>query len=297
MKNLVLKGTMTALITPFQKDGSVDFSALEKLINFQIESGVECLVVCGSTGESATLTIKEKQAIIIKAIEFSAGRVPIIAGTGSNDTQMTMDMTLIAKEYGASAALIVAPYYNKPSQDGLFEHYKIVADRVDIPIILYNVPGRTGVNITAATQLKLANACKNIVATKEASADLEQMMFIIKNAPEHFSLLSGDDALTIPIISVGGKGVISVISNYAPKQFSEMVRLALKGKNKEALAIHYNLLEMMDLNFIETNPVPVKTILSMMGYAKEIFRLPLLPAKADTKKKLKAALQKAQLID
>jgi 4-hydroxy-tetrahydrodipicolinate synthase len=296
MKSLNLKGTITAIITPFQKDGTVDFDNLERIINFQIDNGVEGLVVCGSTGESATLTTKEKQAIIIKSLEFAKGRIPIIAGTGSNDTQVTLDMTLIAKELGAAAALIVAPYYNKPSQDGLFEHYKLIADSVDIPIILYNVPGRTGCNITADTQIKLANSCKNIVATKEASADLEQMMFIIKNSPEHFTLLSGDDALTIPIISIGGKGVISVISNYAPKQFSDLVRFALKGKNKEALEIQYNLLELMDLNFVETNPVPVKTIMTMLGYSKDVFRLPLLPAKADTKKKLKAALQKAGII-
>ncbi len=296
MGKLTLTGTTTALVTPFKRDGSVDYDSLQKLIELQIENKVEAICVCGSTGESATLTIKEKQAIIIKSVEYADGKVPIIAGTGSNDTEMAMNLSVTAKEYGADGILVVTPYYNKPTQEGLFEHYKIIADNSPLPIILYNVPGRTGVNMLPETQLKIVDACPNVVATKEASGDLIQMMEIIKNAPDGFSLLSGDDALAIPAISIGAKGVVSVISNYAPLQFGNLVRLALKGKYKEALKIHYELFDLMELNFIESNPTPVKAIMSIMGMIKPTIRLPLLLLKKENEKKIKDALKKANLI-
>ncbi|MGB9771743.1 MAG: 4-hydroxy-tetrahydrodipicolinate synthase, partial [Candidatus Kapaibacteriota bacterium] len=280
-------GTFTALITPFNNKGEVDFKALKKLIDFQIENGVDGVVVCATTGESATLSLKEKQAIIIKSVEFAKDRIPIIAGTGTNETELTLDLTIFAKEHGASACLLVAPYYNKPNQDGLYEHFRLVATTVDIPIILYNVPSRTGVNISDSTQIRLAKDCPNIVATKEASGNLEQIMNIIADAPANFSVLSGDDSLTLPILALGGKGVVSVISNYAPRQFSEMVRLALQNKIEEARAIHYNLLELMKLNFIEPNPIPVKYIMSLLGFTKEMYRLPLLPLSNQVKNKIK----------
>lgn len=293
MSNFTPVGTFTALITPFNRKGEVDFKALRKLIDFQIENGVDGIVVCATTGESATLSLKEKQAIIIESVEQAAGRVPIVAGTGTNETELSLNMTIFAKEHGASACLLVAPYYNKPNQDGLYEHFRLIATQVDIPIILYNVPGRTGVNISAQTTIRLARDCPNIVATKEASGNLEQIMKIISQAPKNFSVLSGDDALTLAIIALGGKGVVSVTSNYAPKEFSEMVRLALQNKIDKAREIHYRLLELMELNFIEPNPIPVKYIMSLLGYTKEVYRLPLLPLKPEEKKKIKEAMKKA----
>lgn len=292
-----IKGTITALITPFKKDLSVDFDALKKLIDFQIEGGVEGLVICGSTGESATLSSKEKLACITTAIEHNAGRVTIIAGTGSNNTQESADLTMLAKQIGADASLLVAPYYNKPTQEGLYYHYKTIADSVkDLPIIMYNVPGRSGVNINPEIQIKLAEDCKNIVATKEASGNLEQIMHIIKFAPKNFIVLSGDDALTLPVVYMGGQGVISVISNFAPRMFSDSVRFAIAGKAKQANELHYKLFDLMKLNFIESNPIPVKSALSIMGYCKEYYRLPLTPIKPENKKMLKDALKDAGLI-
>lgn len=297
MKNFRPVGTFTALITPFTRKGEVDFKALRRLIDFQIENGVDGIVVCATTGESATLSLKEKQAIIIEAVEHVNGRVPVVAGTGTNETELSLNMTIFAKEHGADACLLVAPYYNKPNQDGLYEHFRLIATSVDIPLILYNVPGRTGVNISAATQIRLAQDCPNIVATKEASGNLEQIMKIIKNAPSNFSVLSGDDALTLAIIALGGKGVVSVVSNYAPKQFSQMVQLALQNKLEKARDIHYNLLELMELNFIEPNPIPVKYVMSLLGFTKEVYRLPLLPLNNDAKKKIKESLKKAKILD
>lgn len=296
MKNLSLQGTITALITPFNQKGEVDFDALKKLIDFQIEKGIDGILVCGSTGESATLTLKEKMSIISRAVEYADGRTPVIAGTGSNETHATMDLSFFAKEHGADAVLIVAPYYNKPTQQGVFEHYRLIAEHVDIPQIIYNVPGRTGLNILPETQLKIAETCKNVIATKEASGNLEQMMKIVKNAPDHFSLLAGDDALTLPIISIGGKGIISVISNYAPDKLCACVNSALNGDFNKAKELHYELLELMQLNFIESNPIPVKSALAMMGYAEEIYRLPLLEIQPENKEKLKIAMKKIGIL-
>ncbi|MFY8159869.1 MAG: 4-hydroxy-tetrahydrodipicolinate synthase [Candidatus Kapaibacteriota bacterium] len=290
------KGTITALVTPFKDDLSIDFEKLKKLIDFQINEGIDALVIAGTTGESATLSSKEKLALIIQAIEFADGKIPIIAGTGSNNTAETIDMTLLAKEHGADAVLLVAPYYNKPSQEGLYYHYKAIADAVDIPQIIYNVPSRSSVNISSEIQLKLAEDCPNIVATKEASGNLEQIMEIVRNAPDNFNVLSGDDATTLPVILMGGMGVISVISNYAPKMFSECVNAALNGNYDLALDMHYKLFDLMRLNFIEPNPVPAKTILSMMGYMEENFRLPLVPITVAGREKLAKAAKDLGLI-
>jgi 4-hydroxy-tetrahydrodipicolinate synthase len=296
MAKLILKGTYTALITPFTNKGDVDFNALKALIDFQITGGVEGIVVCGSTGESATLSQKEKIAIITTAVEHAKGRTTIIAGTGSNNTQDTVDLTTIAKELGVAAALIVAPYYNKPTQEGLYYHYKTVADAVNLPQIIYNVPGRAGVNISPEIQLQLAKDCKNIIATKEASGNLDQIMNIIQNAPKDFTVLSGDDSLTLPVVYMGGHGVISVLSNYAPKMFSDAVRYAQKGDIKKANELHYKLAELMNLNFIESNPIPVKAALNIMGYCKDVYRLPLTPIRKENKVKIKEALKRAKLI-
>jgi len=296
MKKDFFQGTITAIVTPFTSKGAIDFTAFEKLIDFQIKSKVNAIVVAGTTGEGATLTIEEKKELIIRAVEYTAGRIGVIASTGSNETFESLDLTTFAYENGANAALIITPYYNKPTQGGMFEHYKMIADKVDFPQIIYNVPGRTGVNILPETQIALAKACKNIVAVKEASGNLGQMMEIIKHSPEGFNVISGDDALTLPAIALGAKGCISVISNYAPVEFGNMINLALKNKFKEAGEIHYRLLDLMNLNFIESNPIPVKFILSEMGYLKNIFRLPLVPLQATNKTILKAAMKTAGII-
>lgn len=293
MSKISFQGTLTALITPFKEDGSVDFSTLKKLINFQINNGIEGIVICGTTGEAASLNLKEKQAIINHAVEYSSGRIPIIAGTGLYQTESTKELTIIAKESGANAALIVVPYYVKPTQDGIFEHFRLIANQVDIPIIIYNIPSRTGVNMLAETQLRLAEECKNVVAVKEASGNFDQFMQIIKHSPKHFSLLSGDDSITVPAISIGAKGVVSVMSNYAPKEFGDCIRFALSGKFKEAMKIHYSLFELMKLNFCEANPTPVKAAMAMMGLIKEVYRLPILQLTLNNKKKMKAELTKA----
>ncbi|MBI5325435.1 MAG: 4-hydroxy-tetrahydrodipicolinate synthase [Ignavibacteriae bacterium] len=297
MKNFTARGTFTALVTPFKNDGSVDFKTLQKLIDFQIKNKVEGIVVCGSTGEGATLTLKEKMAIFKEAVVFAKGRVPIIAATGTYETEESLNMTIYAREHGAAAALIVVPYYIRPTQFALFEHFRIIAASVsDLPIILYNIPGRTGVNMLAETQLAVANACPNVIATKEASGNLVQMMDIIKNSPKHFSLLAGDDSLALPVIAAGGKGIVSVISNYAPKKFGDMIRNALEGKFAEAKKVHYDLFEMMEMNFIEPNPAPVKCAMSLMKMIKSQIRMPLLPVSAENRKKIQSALVKSGLM-
>ena len=289
-KPFVFFGTATALVTPFTADGAVDFEALDRLLDYQLEGGIDGLVPTGSTGESATLSVKEKLRIFEHVLQKVNGRVPVIAGTGSNNTQATIELTKEAARLGVNAALIVCPYYNKPTQEGIIAHYTAIAEAVDLPIILYNVPGRTAVNMTAETQLRLAEECENIIGTKEASGNLEQMMEIIRSAPSGFVVLSGDDALTLPLIAVGGKGVISVISNYAPKAFSDMVRFALEDDFHRARTIHCHLLPLMRLNFIESNPIPVKAALAMMGLIQEQYRLPLTPMKPENRQKLRQAL-------
>ncbi len=296
MKKFSLHGTITALVTPFDKNGDIDFFALEKLINNQIEGGVEGIAVCSTTGEAATLSIKEKSALIVKAVEFAKGRVPIVVGTGTYETQMTRDLTILAKELGAAAALIVSPYYIKPTQEGLYEHYKLIADSVDLPQIIYNCPSRTAVNILPSTLLALAKNCPNIVAVKEASGDLDQMMEIIAGAPNGFELLSGDDSLALPAISVGGKGVISVVSNYAPRKFSDAIRFALSGNFDEARKLHYSLLDLMNLNFCESNPIPVKYAMHKVYGIEDSIRMPLLPLSVANRKLMDKELKKAKLV-
>ena len=292
-----LEGLITALITPFNDDTTIDFDAFKGIIEQQIENKVDGLVVCGSTGENATLTDKEKLSVFIQAVEYSAGRIPIIAGTGTYDTQKTIDMTILAKEHGCAAALVVAPYYTKPSQRGLYLHYKAVADSCDIPIIIYNIPGRSGVNIHAETQIRLAEECPNIIATKEASGDLEQVMQILKYAPEGFNVLSGDDALTLPMMAAGAKGTISVLSNYLPEDMKLLIDTLLENDIAQARDINKDLLELMQINFIETNPIPVKTVMAKLGMCKEVFRLPMIPMAEETKSLLMTSLLDNGVID
>jgi len=296
MEKNFFQGVVTALATPFKKKGDLDYKALEKSLKFQIDNKVDGILLASTTGESPGLTLKEKMALIIRAVEYSSGKVPLYLATGTNETHESMDLTAMAKDQGASAALIVTPYYNKPTQDGLYEHYRIIAEAVDIPQIIYNVPGRTGVNMEPETVLQLANNCKNIVGIKEASGDLEQIMAIVKNAPKGFNLLTGDDKITLSAMAVGAKGCVSVISNYAPAEFVKLVRHAQNNKFNEAAKIHYKLLELMDLNFVETNPIPVKYALSLKGIMKDVYRMPLFPLTARNKRKLKAELKNQGMI-
>ncbi len=295
MKANICKGTITALVTPFKKNLEIDFDALKKLIDFQIKSRIDSILIAGTTGESPALSNDEKLELISKSIDFVNGKIPVIAGTGSNNTKDTIAFTKKVKEVGADAALIVAPYYNKPTQAGLFEHYKAIAESVDLPQIIYNVPGRTSINIFAETQLRIAEECKNVIGTKEASGNLGQMMEIIKNAPRGFNVISGDDALTLPAISIGAIGCVSVLSNFAPVEFGRMIHFALDGKYEQAKKIHYSLLDLMNLNFIESSPIPVKYVLAQMGFIKEILRLPLVTLQSQNKTKLTNALKKSGL--
>lgn len=289
-------GAITALATPFKKDGSIDVKALRGLVNFQIENGINGLVPCGSTGEAATMNNEEYQLVVRTVVEEAGGRVPIIAGAGSNDTAKAVAFSKLAKEAGADALLHVTPFYNKPTVNGLIAHYGAIAKAVNMPIILYNVPGRTGLNASASTTLRIAKEVPLVVGVKEASGDLSQMMDIIKGRPNSFSVLSGDDAITIALLSVGGDGCISVVSNEVPKEFSQLVALGLKGDFAKARKMHYALLDLMNVNFIETNPLPVKTALSMMGKIEEVFRLPLVPMDEQNKVTLKNVLKETGLL-
>lgn len=281
-----ISGTTTAIITPFLSDGSIDYHSFERLLERQITAGIESVVVCGSTGEGATLTFEEKCSLFRFAVEKNQQRIPIIAGTGSNDTRASIELTKAAAQCGVDGMLVVAPFYNKPTQHGLFEHFRAIADSTDAPIILYNVPARTACNVTAETQLKIAEQCPNVIATKEASADLEQMMEIMRNAPAHFTLLAGDDALALPIIACGGKGVVSVVSNIIPLEFGNSIRMALNGDFAGAREQHLYYLSLMKACFIESNPIPAKTLLAEMGLLHDIFRLPLTQIQAHNRQRL-----------
>jgi 4-hydroxy-tetrahydrodipicolinate synthase len=290
------QGTATALVTPFRKDGTIDEAALRTLVDFQIKGGVEALVPAGTTGENPTLSNEEQQRVIEIVVERAGGRVKVFAGAGSNNTKETIQKALSAKRAGADAALVVGPYYNKPTQEGYFQHFRAVAEAVDIPIIVYNVPGRTGGNIEAGTILRMAEEIPAVMMVKEASGNLAQIMDIAQHRPKHFSLLSGDDAITLPLMAVGGDGCVSVVSNEAPKDFSDMVRMCLKGKWEKARALHYKLLPLMNVNFIESNPIPAKTALALMGMIEEVFRLPLVTISANNREKVKGVLQEIGLI-
>jgi 4-hydroxy-tetrahydrodipicolinate synthase len=295
-KGKKFQGTATALVTPFKKDGSIDESGLRRLVEFQIKGGVEGLVPVGTTGENPTLTNDEQQRVIELVLDQAHGRVKIFAGSGSNNTQEAILKTRFAKSAGADAALVVGPYYNKPTQEGYFQHFRAIAEAVDISIIVYNVPGRTGGNIEAGTTLRMAEEIPSVVMVKEASGNMAQIMEIARHKPENFSLLSGDDALTLPMMSLGGDGCISVVANEVPKEFSELVRLCLKGKWEKARDRHNRLLDLMNVNFIESNPIPAKTALAMMGMIEEVFRLPMVPMGEKNREKLKGALKRLKLI-
>src|SRR5215468_5175324 len=279
------QGTGTAMITPFKSDGAVDETALRRLVDFQIDGGVDMLLPCGTTGEGATLDEDETDRVLQIVIEQSRRRVPVILGAGSNSTAKAVQMTKRARKLGADGVLSVGPYYNKPTQQGYFEHFKAVAQAENMPVIVYNVPGRTGGNIEARTMLRLAEI-PNIVAVKEASGNIGQIMDIIRDAPHDFRVLSGDDAMALPVIAVGGHGIVSVVSNEAPAMMSAMSNAALDGNLSKAKELHYKLLALMNINFIESNPIPVKAALSMMGLIEENYRLPLVRMAAANRERL-----------
>ena len=273
-----MRGCATALVTPFNSDGSIDEARMRALIDRQINGGVKLLVPCGTTGESATMTEEEDARVIGMTIDVARGRAKVIAGAGSNSTASAIEYSQRARELGADAVLQVAPWYNKPTQEGLYAHFRAIAEAVpDMPIMLYNVPGRTSSNIAAQTTLRLARDCENIVAVKEASGNLSQIMEILRERPKGFAVLSGDDAVTLPLIALGAEGIVSVASNEVPDLMSQMAHLALDGKWDEARALHYRLLPLMEINFIESSPGPVKAAMAMMGLLEENFRLPLVP--------------------
>jgi 4-hydroxy-tetrahydrodipicolinate synthase len=287
-------GSLVALVTPFKK-GKVDEKALGDLIEWQIAQGTHGLVPCGTTGESATLTHEEHDRVIAFTIEAAKGRVPVIAGTGSNSTEEAIALTKHAKKAGADGALMITPYYNKPTQEGLYRHYKAVADAVDLPIVLYNIPGRTSVNMLPATAARLA-AIKSIVAIKEGSGSLQQVSDIIQACGDRMTVLAGDDALTLPMMALGGRGVITVTANIVPKDMAKMVDAFAAGKLKDAQKLHFKMSPLFTALFYETNPIPVKEALGMMGRCSAEVRLPLCPMAADTKEKLSRALKDYGLI-
>ena len=285
------RGMGVALITPFKEDGSVDYIALMRLVDYLIQNGADFLCVLGTTAETPTLTTDEKNKIKQMVMERVNGRIPIMLGCGGNNTQAIIDSLKKDDFTGIDAILSVVPYYNKPSQEGIYQHYKAIAQSTDLPIVLYNVPGRTGVNMTAETTLRIARDFSNVIAIKEASGNITQMDDIIKNKPENFDVISGDDGITFPLITLGAVGVISVIGNALPREFSRMTRLALQGDYANALTIHHQFTELFNLLFVDGNPAGVKAMLNAMGFIENRLRLPLVPTRITTYEKMRLILQ------
>ena len=284
-----------ALITPFNEDETVDYTALSRLIDYQIQNGTDYLVALGTTAETPTLTKEEQKKVVRLIIDKVNGRIPIVLGVGGNNTKAVVDQLKNDDFEGIDAILSVVPYYNKPSQEGLYQHYKAVAAATSLPVVLYNVPGRTGVNMTAETTLRLARDCENVIAIKEASGNITQMDDIIKNKPANFEVISGDDGITFPLITLGAIGVISVIGNAFPKEFSRMVRLGLNGDFANALTIHHSFTELFELLFVDGNPAGVKSMLNMMGYIENKLRLPLVPTRITTYEKIQHILRELNI--
>lgn len=295
-KQFQLSGSIVAIVTPFLENLDIDYRALDKLIEFQVESGTSGIVVCGTTGEAATLTEDEYHSVIDFTVNRVAGRIPVIAGVGSNSTAQTLRNIEIAESCGVDALLVVSPYYNKPNRSGMIQHFETVARYTPLPVILYNVPGRTGVNMSADLVLQLAESNQNIVAIKEASGDLGQIMTILANRPDNFKVFSGDDALAFAVVALGGEGCISVVANQIPAQFAEMHRHIAEGDLPQARLIHERYLALMNLNFIESNPVPVKACLAMMGLINHFVRTPLGQLDAQHASRLRAELEALQLL-
>jgi len=285
------RGTGIAIVTPFNDDGVIDWENFQKLINFWIEGRVEYLVVMGTTGESPTIHGEEKQKIFSFVSDVAAGRIPLVAGIGGNDTNDVLQGFKSFDLEGYDAILSVSPSYNKPNQEGIFQHYKMLNAHAPLPIIIYNVPSRTGQNVTAETQVRIANECKNIFGTKEASGDFSQIMQIIKNKPTDFMVISGDDLITLPMVACGGAGVISVVANAYPAEFAEMVRLCLSGRFNEALPLHYKYVDIIASMFAEGSPSGVKAYLAEMGLCSDSVRLPVWPVSAKHLEKIRGLMK------
>ncbi len=291
----IFKGLGIALVTPFNEDGSVDYQSLKRLVEYQLNNGADFLCILVTTSETPTLSKEEKAEIKKFIVEFVNGRVPIMMGCGGYNTAAIVEELKTGDFTGIDGILSICPYYNKPSQEGLYQHFKAISAATKLPIILYNVPGRTGVNMTAATTVRLAKDCNNIVAIKEASGNLEQINEIIKNKPSTFDVISGDDALTFPMISCGAVGVISVIGNALPKEFSKMIRLQFKGEYEPARKIHHKFIDLFSLLFVDGNPAGVKAMLHEMGMIKNILRLPLVPTRISTLQKMSEIMKELKI--
>jgi len=285
------RGTGIAIVTPFNGDGSIDWDSFRKLINFWIHGGVEYLVVLGTTGESPTVHGEEKQKVFSFVNEVTSGQVPLVAGIGGNDTHEVLSAFKVFDLKGYEAILSVSPAYSKPNQEGIFQHYKTLNEQTPLPVILYNVPGRTGQNVTADTQVRIASECKNIFGTKEASGDFNQIMQIVKNKPKDFMVISGDDLITLPMIACGAEGVISVVANAYPKDFSEMVRLCLAGRYNEALPLHYKYTDIITSMFTEGSPGGVKAYMAELGLCGNAVRLPIWPVSEKHFDKIKGLMK------
>ena len=283
------------MVTPFKSDGSVDYEALMRLVDYQLENGADFFCILATTGETPTLTPDERKRIKDLVVEKVQARVPILMGCGGNNTAAVVEELRTGDFKGVDGILSVCPYYNKPSQEGLFQHFKAIAEATQLPVVLYNVPGRTGVNLKAETTVRLARACHNIVAIKEASGNLEQVDEIIKNKPASFDVISGDDALTFPMVSCGAVGVISVIGNALPKEFSKMIRLQMHGEYEPARKIHHRFTDLFSLLFVDGNPAGVKAMLHEMGFIENVLRLPLVPTRISTLQRMSELLRELKI--
>jgi len=295
MATNIFKGLGIALVTPFKTDGSIDYAALKRLIEYQTDNGADFLCILGTTSESPCLDQEERAEIKRFVVEVNQGRLPVLMGCGGNNTKAVVKELQSFDLRGVDGILSVCPYYNKPSQEGLYRHFKMIADNCPLPVVLYNVPGRTSINLKSETTIRLANDCRNIVAVKEAGDSLEQVDEIIKNKPAHFDVLSGDDALTFPMIASGAAGVISVIGNALPREFSRMIRLEFNGEYEPARKIHHRFTELYSLLFVDGNPAGVKALLHEMGFIENELRLPLVPTRVATVQKMAAILQEMRI--
>ena len=295
MVHNIFKGLGIALITPFKEDGSVDYDALIRLVDYQLNNGADFFCILATTGETPTLTREERQKIKDLVVDYVQARVPILMGCGGNNTAAIIEELQTADFKGIDGILSVCPYYNKPSQEGLYQHFKAIAAATQLPVVLYNVPGRTGVNLQAATTVRLARDCQNIVAIKEASGNLEQVDEIIKNKPADFDVISGDDSLTFPMVSCGAVGVISVIGNALPKEFSRMIRLQMRGEYDSARTIHHRFTDLFSLLFVDGNPAGVKAMLSEMGFIENKLRLPLVPMRINNMQRMAEILKELKI--
>ena len=295
MVHNIFKGLGIALITPFTEDGSIDYKSLIRLVEYQLNNGADFFCILATTGETPTLTKEEKQKIKDLIVDLVGGRVPILMGCGGNNTAAIVEELKTGDFKGIDGILSVCPYYNKPSQEGLYQHFKAIAAATPLPVVLYNVPGRTGVNMQAATTVRLAHDCDNIVAIKEASGNLEQVDEIIKNKPRGFDVISGDDALTFPMVSCGAVGVISVIGNALPKEFSKMIRLQMKGEYDPARKIHHRFIDLFSLLFVDGNPAGVKAMLHEMGFIENVLRLPLVPTRISTLQRMAEIMKELKI--